>query len=117
KTKDPIEVDIFPEKIKGLEIFQTPVRKYDVMDSAALGAALRSMKSYFNSIKEQKSWKNIVSDFLDLQHSILITHDTKTKELYDDMLILYKKFEDYILQNGENPEVYRKNFLKKYFTK
>ena len=31
------------------------------------------------------------------------------------MLIVYKKCEDYILKNGEDPEHFRNNFIQKFF--
>jgi hypothetical protein len=40
---------------------------------------------------------------------------SSTKELYDDMLKLYRQYEDYVLHDRENPEKYRLSFIYKYF--
>ena len=98
------------------DIFQTPIRQFDITDSAALGAALRSLKSYYDFIKKGKNWNEIVDNFLKTQSSSEIIPNIKNKELYNEMLNLYKKCEDYILRNGENPEPTRKQFIEKYFS-
>ncbi|TFG26184.1 MAG: carbohydrate kinase [Promethearchaeota archaeon] len=98
------------------DIFQTPIRQFDITDSAALGAALRSLKSYYNFIKKGKNWNEIVNTFLNKQFNSEIIPNFKYKGLYNDMLILYKKCEDYILRNGEDPETLRKKFIEKYFS-
>ncbi len=96
-------------------IFNSKVRKFETTDSAALGAALRAAKAYFDYMNARKSWKEIVDKFLNLQESDLINPNDAYSALYDDMLVLYKKCEDYILRNGENPEPYRQKFIKKFF--
>jgi len=98
------------------DIFQTPIRQFDITDSAALGAALRSLKSYYDFIKKGKNWNEIVDNFLKTQSSSEIIPNIKNKELYNEMLNLYKKCEAYILRNGENPEPTRKQFIEKYFS-
>ena len=98
------------------DIFQTPIRQFDITDSAALGAALRSLKSYYDFIKKGKNWNEIVDNFLKTQSSSEIIPNIKNRELYNEMLNLYKKCEDYILRNGENPEPTRKQFIEKYFS-
>jgi xylulokinase len=98
------------------DIFQTPIRQFDITDSAALGAALRSLKSYYDFIKNGKDWREIVYNFLKKQLSKKIEPNIKYKELYSDMVILYKTCENYILKNGEDPEPLRKKFIKKYFS-
>ncbi|MFX1339403.1 MAG: xylulokinase [Promethearchaeota archaeon] len=97
------------------DIFQTPIRQFNITDSAALGAALRSLKSFNDFIKEKKNWNEIVNIFLKTYLSGEIVPDIKNRDLYDEMLNLYKKCEDYILRNGENPEPIRRKFIEKYF--
>jgi xylulokinase len=97
------------------DIFQTPIRQFNITDSAALGAALRSIKSFYDSIEEKKNWSEIVNNFLKTQLGNAIIPNIKNKELYNDMLYLYKKCEDYILRNGKDPEPTRKKFIEKYF--
>ncbi|MHA1490055.1 MAG: xylulokinase [Promethearchaeota archaeon] len=96
-------------------IFNTNVIKFEITDSAALGAALRSAKSYYDSINNKKTWNEILKNFVNLQESSVIQVDSKCKKLYDDMLKLYKKYEAFILRKGKNPEKSRKEFIKKYF--
>ncbi|MFX1314655.1 MAG: xylulokinase [Promethearchaeota archaeon] len=96
-------------------IFNTQIRIFEFIDSAALGAALRSAKSYFDSIKIAKTWKNIVNNFINIKESTIIKPEKKFKGLYDDMLLLYKKCEEYALNGKGNPEQMRIKFLNKYF--
>jgi len=98
------------------DIFNTPVRQFEITDSAALGAAIRSIKTYYDSINVKKSWIGITKPFLKIQKSNIILPNSKNKELYDDMLELYKKFEDYVLHNNPYPETDRKAFIQKYFS-
>ncbi len=98
-------------------IFNTTIRRFEITDSAALGAAFRSAKSYYDFTDNDtgKNWENILNKFLKFQDSIVIEPDKVYRELYDDMLELYRKCEDFILRNGEDPELFRKKFIKKYF--
>jgi len=96
-------------------IFNISIRKFEITDSAALGAALRSMKSYFESIGITKSWNELESKFILNQYSEIIEPDDSYIQLYDEMLQLYKKFENFVLKKGEEPESIRKEFIKKYF--
>lgn len=96
-------------------VFNTQIRKFEFTDSAVLGAALRSTKSYYDSIKIVKTWRHIINNFINLQERIIIKPERKFKGLYDDMLLLYKKFEEYALKERGNPEYIRIKFLKKYF--
>jgi len=96
-------------------IFKTKVRVFEFTDSAALGAVFRAAKSYYDSINIIKSWEDIVNKFIDLERSIVVVPNEKYFQLYDDMLELYKKFEEFILNKGKNPEIARLQFIKKYF--
>ena len=96
-------------------IFNTNIRQFEEPNSAALGAALRSSKSYYDSIKIIVDWTELVSQYLDIQKCVVIKPNKKYTALYNDMLDVYKKCESFVLQNGENPEHYRKDFIKKYF--
>jgi len=96
-------------------IFNANIRKFKATNSAALGAALRSAKSYYDSINEPKKWSAIVKNFIKFKETIVIKPELEYKGLYKDMLVLYKKCEDYILREGENPEPHRIEFIKKYF--
>ncbi|MFX1588247.1 MAG: xylulokinase, partial [Promethearchaeota archaeon] len=97
------------------DIFGKTIRHFDTTNSAALGAALRSAKSYHDYIGEKKSWSNVVINFLNSQESTFIEPSKGYKRLYNDMLNLYKKYEDYILRNTNDPKIYREKFIKKYF--
>jgi len=96
-------------------IFNSKVRKFETTDSAALGAALRAVRSYYDFHNETKTWKEIVNTFLTSQLSDFILPNDDYKDLYDDMVELYKKCEVFVLRNGENPEPFRQKFIKKYF--
>ncbi|MFX1498848.1 MAG: xylulokinase [Promethearchaeota archaeon] len=96
-------------------IFNKAVRIFPITNSAVLGAALRSKKSYLDFIGNEVTWENIVKSFLNIQSSTVVLPVQKYKELYDDMLELYKNYENYILKNGENPEKLRNYFIKKHF--
>jgi xylulokinase len=96
-------------------IFNTNVFMFEITDSAALGAALRSAKSYYDNSDEKESWNEIIDKFLNLNNSNIIEPESKYIELYDDLLILYEKFENFALHNGENPELSRLEFIKKYY--
>jgi xylulokinase len=97
-------------------IFNINIQIFKSMDSAALGAALRSVKSYY-SLEEEKTWSSIVNEFIELQSIDIIKPLSEYKELYDDLLEVYRKCENYILKNEEDPEQLRINFIKKYFKK
>ncbi|MFW9817972.1 MAG: xylulokinase [Candidatus Thorarchaeota archaeon] len=96
-------------------IFNVKVRMFEVTNSAALGAAFRAAKTYYDSIEEKKSWDEIIHRFIEVQQSFVLEPDKKFKELYGDMIELYAKFENYILRKGKNPESARLKFIKKYF--
>ncbi|MBD3256608.1 MAG: hypothetical protein GF383_16060, partial [Candidatus Lokiarchaeota archaeon] len=99
-------------------IFNAKVHKFEVTDSAAFGAALRSAKSYFDykNDKEDKNWEFITQKFLQSQEEDIIYPQENTKKLYEDMLRLYEKYEDFILRGGKDPESIRLKFIKKYFS-
>ena len=96
-------------------IFNTKIRQFEATNSAALGAALRSAKSYYNSKNQNLDWTELVEAFLKIEESIIIHPNKKYVVLYKDMLTIYQKYENYILRNGEDPELFRQNFIKKYF--
>ncbi|MFX1389266.1 MAG: xylulokinase [Promethearchaeota archaeon] len=96
-------------------IFNTPVRLFEVTQSAALGAAFRAIKPYEASQSNKLSWEEIINRFIDFNNTKVIVPDNRYIELYNDMLELYRKYEDYIHKNKENPELSRQEFIKKYF--
>jgi xylulokinase len=96
-------------------IFNIKVRMFEITDSAALGAALRAIKTYYDTKNEKKSWNEIIEKFINFQNSIIIEPNTKYIELYNDMVNLYDKCERFILQNGDNPESTRLQFIKRYY--
>ncbi len=96
-------------------IFNTNVLMFEITDSAALGAALRAAKAYYDNSDEKRSWNEIIDKFLNLNNCMIIEPESKYIELYDEMLALYEKFENFILHNGENPELSRLEFVKKYY--
>jgi len=97
------------------DIFNANIRQYEVTNSAALGAALRSSKSYYDATKNNIDWTELVNQYLELQKSVVTKPNMNYSELYNHMLDVYKKCERFVLKNGEDPEPYRKEFAKKYF--
>ena len=98
------------------DIFRTPIKRFNITNSASLGAAFRCMKSYIDFTREGQKWSEIFEDFINTQKSISIKPRIEYSELYSDMVELYKKYEDFILNNGENPEKLRLQFVQKFFT-
>jgi len=96
-------------------IFNTKIYQFEITNSAALGAALRSAKSYYDSINERINWTELVNRFLKIQDNCIIQPNNKYKKLYDDMLEVYRKCEKFVLKKGEDPEQFQKDFVKKYF--
>ncbi|MBY8991132.1 MAG: carbohydrate kinase [Candidatus Lokiarchaeota archaeon] len=97
------------------DVFNTKVRYFEVTNSAALGAALRSAKSYYENKNSSKNWSEIINNFINIQHSDVILPNIKYKELYDMMLELYRKTEDFILKDGINPDSFRRKFIKEFY--
>jgi len=98
------------------DVFSTDIRQFEVPASAALGAALRAAKSYFESKGKNLSWQEITEPFLDIQKSVVIQPERKYKPMYDDMVELYRACEDYVLRKGKNPQPIQKQFVEKYFS-
>ena len=96
-------------------IFNTKVRMFEFTDSAALGSAFRAIKSYYDLINKEKAWDEIIKKFIDFQKSTVVKPNNKYTKLYEDMVSLYKKYEDFILKNREDPQLERLEFIKKYF--
>ena len=96
------------------DIFNLSVRIFELTDSAALGAAIRSAKSFYNSVDQDKNWPEITKSLLKLLVKDILYPNEKIKELYEEMLLLYEKCENYVLRGGENPELFRQRFKIKY---
>ena len=96
------------------DIFNSPVRIFELTNSAALGAAIRSAKSFYDSVCQDKNWAKISESLLKLLVKEILYPNEKFKELYEVMLLLYEKYEDYVLREGENPELFRQRFKTKY---
>lgn len=97
------------------DIFNTKIRKFELTNSAALGAGLRSAKSYYDFVGRAKGWQEIITDFISFHDNLIIEPNNKLKILYDDMLLLYKTFEEFKLKVGKNPNLVYRDFIKKYF--
>jgi xylulokinase len=96
-------------------IFNTKIYQFEITNSAALGAALRSAKTFYDSVNKRINWTELVNRFLKIQDNYIIQPNNKYKKLYDEMLEVYRKCEKYILKKEEDPEQFRKDFVKKYF--
>ncbi|TXT63376.1 MAG: hypothetical protein BAJALOKI3v1_380015 [Promethearchaeota archaeon] len=97
------------------DIFDAPIHRFEITDSAALGAAFRAAYSYHNQQNSEMKWMELIEDFLKSQIIEKIKPNRDNKELYDDMLELYEKFEDFAIRVADNPEQERQEFIHKYF--
>lgn len=97
------------------DIFGINIRQFEITDSAALGAALRGVKSHYDYKGDKKNWPDIVYNFLNFQQSHIIEPNEHSRQLYNEMLNLYGKYENYIQKNDEDPEKLRQKFIKTYF--
>ncbi len=96
-------------------IFNADVIQFEVTNSAALGAALRSAKTYYDFSQKNIEWQTLIKNILKIQEAHIIKKDNRYKELYDAMLELYQQCEDYALRGGKNPQNFQKKFIKKFF--
>lgn len=97
------------------DVFQTPVKILNVLDSAALGAALRSIQSFKAYNGEKLQWSELIQLCKDLQPIEILTPREDNKILYDQMMEIYQSYEQFILQNGKDPDKKRLKFKEKYF--
>ncbi len=97
------------------DVFQTPVRQSKSSDSAALGAAIRAIKSYYNYFGLDVTWEKIIQKFLIDDETIVLVPDPAKKEMYEELLRLYLKFEKHVLHKSKSPEEERIRFVKRYF--
>ena len=95
------------------DIFNTDLNIFDISNSAALGAAMRAIKSYNDYNNHPIIWDDLVDSIL--KKSSIIRFRKSTKQIYDNMLVLYHEYERYILHGKENPEPHRLDFISKYF--
>ena len=73
------------------DIFNVEVFQFETGASAALGAALRAVKTFSYLIGKELSWLEVVRDFT-YSKGIKIIPRNEYKRLYDDMLLLYKEY-------------------------
>ncbi len=97
------------------DVFNTPIKVLKVSDSAALGAALRCAKAYQEYIGNEMEWSDLIARCDALQPDVNIFPSINTKQLYEDMTQLYQLYENFVLNNGDNPEIIRHKFKEKYF--
>jgi xylulokinase len=98
------------------DIFNLDITKFDITNSAALGAAIRSIKSYYDNNHKKVSWNQILDSLFNIQQSKIIKFRPKYRELYHEMVELYRKYENYVLYGGTEPEHDRLKFVTKYFS-
>jgi xylulokinase len=97
------------------DVFNIPIKVLKISDSAALGATLRCAKAYQEDIKNEVEWSDLIAKCDALQPELNIFPSVDTKQLYDDMKQIYQLYENFVLYNGDNPEIIRKKFKEKYF--
>ncbi|TFG16984.1 MAG: carbohydrate kinase [Promethearchaeota archaeon] len=96
-------------------VFQSPVKALKNLDSAALGAALRCAKSYQDHIGKKITWEELTQKCTALKPYETILPLNETTSLYEDMEQIYQRYEQFVLNNGKNPERKRQKFTQKYF--
>ncbi len=96
------------------DIYQVNVIQFETSASAALGAALRAAKTYYDDTGKNLSWSEIVQDYT-VAKGKMISPRKEYKQIYDDMVLLYEAYENYILRSGKNPEEHRQKFIDIYF--
>ncbi|MEJ2294100.1 MAG: FGGY-family carbohydrate kinase, partial [Candidatus Lokiarchaeota archaeon] len=96
------------------DVFHSPIKVLTISDSAALGAALRSAKSYANFTRGNIQWSELVQKCKALEPLEILNPLEDNKLLYDEMLKIYERYESFVLQNGTNPEIKRVQFKEKY---
>ena len=98
------------------DIFNLDITKFDITNSAALGAAIRSIKSYYDYSGKKVSWNQILDSFFNTQQSTIIKFRPEYRELYQEMVELYRNYEKYVLYGSTEPEHARLKFIAKYFS-
>jgi xylulokinase len=95
-------------------IFQAKILKFDITNSAALGATFRAIHASNKKINKNLSWNAIIENFLLKRPYKAITPQKEYANIYDKMLKLYEACEDYVLKGGEKPTKLREEFLQTY---
>jgi xylulokinase len=96
------------------DVFHRPVKILTISDSAAMGAALRSAKSYTEYAGRDISWSKLIQRCKALEPLEILNPVEDNKLLYEEMLKIYALYESFVLQNGKNPESIRLQFKEKY---
>ena len=94
-------------------IFNAKINIFDITDSAALGAAIRAIKSFYDDSDTSLTWEEIIESILVKKNTLYPQEGTK--ELYDEMLKLYHQYEEFMLHDKEDPEKSRLSFIHEYF--
>ena len=96
------------------DVFHSPIKVLMISDSAALGAALRSAKSYNDYAGRNIKWSKLIQRCQALEPLEILNPVEDNKLLYDEMLKIYARYESFVLQNGKNPESKRLQFKEEY---
>jgi xylulokinase len=95
-------------------IFNAKISIFDISNSAALGAAIRAIKSFSENSNDSLTWERLIESIL--KKDVTLWPQRTTIELYDELLTLYHEYEQFILYGKENPEKARLNFIQKHFS-
>lgn len=79
------------------DIFQAIIYKFEITNSAALGASLRSAKSYYDQVKGTHAWFDYINKFMNEQDFSVIKPRKEFRKVYSKMLKKYEKFEKSVL--------------------
>ena len=85
------------------DVFGADVYRFDVSNSAALGAALRACHADVVNREGRASWQEIVSGFAEPIRESRIAPDRARHEMYRELLDVYGACEVYALGRGPDP--------------
>jgi xylulokinase len=85
------------------DVFGADVYRFDVSNSAALGAALRACHADVVTREGRASWQDIVSGFAEPMRESRIVPDRTRHEMYEALLDVYGACEAFALGRGADP--------------
>ncbi len=82
-----------------------PVHRFEVTNSAALGAALRAAHGYLLALGRETAWEEVVSGFAEPVFGSVIAPEADTRGVYDGLMEKYAACEKKVIGPGESSGV------------
>lgn len=79
------------------DVHQCPVFRFEVSNSAALGAGLRAAQAYLEERGEEADWEDVVNGFAQPVPGSRIDPDPQAGKTYDDLVPLYSRREEQVV--------------------